>query len=182
MNLGGVGGEAPLATNGNTASTPALDKLNKEERRLKWVVEGAESDVRTAANSTANNDARRKLNIAHADLIRVQEQILQIKDPAAYQQYLKDKKERQRDQQLAETQRAANEANARAAAAEQSAQSANARAAAAEDAAAVADSRAGNAQNAAAAAQNAAAAAQGAAAAAQGAASRPLYCKGNYCY
>lgn len=177
INLGGMGGPIQHGEGGSAESSAVLEKLEKERQRLEWIVKGAESDYRMYRG----NAEARKVNIATADLIKVQEQILQIKDPNAYQRYLIEKKERQRDQQLAETQRTANEAVARAVAAERSAHGANARAAAAEDAAADADARAANAQQNAAAATNAARAAQNAAAAASGAASGPMYCRGSYC-
>ena len=182
MNLGGAGGQS---SQGGASSNSTLDKLVNEQKRLEWVVMGAESDVRMNKGS----DAVRKLNNANAELLGVKEQILQIKDPVAYQQYLKEKKEKQRDQQLVDAQRSANEANTRAAEAIQSANNANARAenaaaraGAAEQEAAYARNAAAKAERNAANARGAAEAAQGAAAAAQGAASRPLHCDGHYCY
>lgn len=138
MNLGGTGEQTPQVGGGNMESSPELDKLAREQKRLEWILKGAESEMRVSGS----NDAARKVSLAKDDLIRVQERILQITNPAAYQKYLKEKQERLREQQLVEMRRSVNEANDRAAAAEQSAaaakqsaQRAAARSAAAEDAA-----------------------------------------------
>lgn len=178
INMGGSGAPAQQSGEGNAGASPAVEKLAKEQRRLEWVIEGLESDFRMYGS---NEDAQ-KIQSANFDLIRVKEQILEIVDPLGYQQYLKEKKERQRDQQLRETQRMASEASARAASAERSAQAANARAADAEYRADSASARAASAQQSALDANQAADSARRAAAAAQGAASRPMYCKGDHCY
>ena len=129
MNLGGTGGEAQQ---GGSSSNTALAKLEKEQQRLKWVIQGFESDVRAANNASVRNEAARELNKANADLSSVQEQIFQIKDPSGYQQYVNEKRERQRDQQLTEIQRSSAAAEQSSAAA---ARSSAAAARSAEDAA-----------------------------------------------
>ena len=179
MILGGTGGQSPGNNEiGGSAPPTALENLKNEKRRLEWVVTGAESDMRVYGDS----DSARKLATAKNDLLRVDEKILQIIDPVGYQQYLKEKRERERDQEVKDAKLLAIEAARRATAAEKSARAANDRAAAAERAADDANYRAADAIGSAVAAQNSAAAARSAANAAQGAASRPMYCRGSYCY
>lgn len=90
MNLGGTGEQTPQVGGGNMESSPELDKLAREQKRLEWILKGAESEMRVSGS----NDAARKVSLAKDDLIRVQERILQITNPAAYQKYLKEKRER----------------------------------------------------------------------------------------
>ena len=127
LNLGGTG--AP-------AFSTELEMLRNEEARLKWVVKGAEADVRRAQRAYrgagAGSNEIYKFEIAQAALTRVQERMLEITDPVGYKNYLHAKIQFQQEQRIQAIQSAAQDASVRATAAQHQAQQADARASAAE--------------------------------------------------
>ena len=112
-----------------------LDDLLKSEKRLKWEVQSAESDLRTTTNPAYIPGAQRKLNTVRDQLDSVQMRMLAILDPQAYQREMTRRRQLDQDQRLQKAERDAANALVRANQAEQRAAQAEAEAGDASEAA-----------------------------------------------